>query len=38
MELFFTLKLCTYAKLNCLKWNCFLILKLRIFAKLNCLK
>ena len=22
IEFFFTFKLCTYAKLNCLKWNC----------------
>ena len=25
IELFLTWKLCTYAKLNCLKWNCFCI-------------
>ena len=29
---------CVYAKLNCLKYNCFLTLKLRTYAKVNCLK
>ena len=49
-ELFLTFKLCTYAKLNCLKGHCFFMLnrivwnrtvltfKLCTFTKVNCLK
>ena len=35
---FWAMKLCTNAKLNYLKWNCFLTLKLCTYAKLNYLR
>ena len=35
--LFFAFKQCIYAKLNCLKWNCFNI-QTAYYAILNCLK
>ena len=35
----FACKLCTYVKLICLKWNCFMLNRLIFtYAKLNCLK
>ena len=33
-----TFPLCTYAKLNYLKWNSVLALKLCTYTQLNCLK